>query len=79
MIKTLNETLAEEFDVEITKIVPEANIKEMLDLDSLALVDLVALIETTFDIKIKGQEILSVKTMGDLYDFLYIKLSNEYT
>lgn len=74
LIKQVNEALAEEFEVEIETITEDADIKETLDLDSLSLVDMVALIESTFGVKLKGQEITSVKTFGSLYDFIYERL-----
>ena len=69
LIKQINEVLAEEFEVEVETITPEANIKETLQLDSLSLVDMVA-----FSVKIKGQEVAAVKTFGSLYDFIYERL-----
>lgn len=76
LINKANEVLADEFEVEITDITPDADIKETLDLDSLSLVDMVALIETTFGVKIKSQEIANVSTFSALYDFLYGKMNN---
>ena len=74
LIERINEALAEEFEVEISDITPEANIKETLELDSLSLVDMVALIENMFGIKLKGQEFASIKTFENLYDFIYERL-----
>ena len=70
LIAKINETLAEEFEVEVSEIIPEANIKETLQLDSLSLVDMVALIESEFGVKIKGAEMLQVQTFQALYDFM---------
>ena len=70
LIAKINETLAEEFEVEMSEITPEANIKETLQLDSLSLVDMVALIESEFGVKIKGAEMLQVQTFQALYDFI---------
>lgn len=75
LISKANEVLAEEFEVEVTDITLDADIKDTLDLDSLSLVDMVALIETTFGVKIKSQEIANVKTFDALYDYLHGKLS----
>lgn len=74
LIQQINEVLADEFEVEVDTITPEANIKETLQLDSLSLVDMVALIESTFSVKIKGQEVASIKTFSTLYDFIYERL-----
>ncbi len=70
LIEKVNAALAEEFEKEITDITPDANIKETLELDSLSLVDMVALIEAEFGVKIKSQEIGGIKTFAELYDFL---------
>jgi len=73
LIAKINETLAEEFEVEVSEITPEANIKETLQLDSLSLVDMVALIESEFGVKIKGAEMLQIQTFQALYDFIVEK------
>lgn len=66
----IKSALAEEFEVEEDVITPDANIKSTLMLDSLSLVDMVALIENEFDVKIKGTELPSIQTFGSLYDYI---------
>ena len=63
-----------EFEVEESVITPEAPIKETLELDSLSLVDLVALIESNFGIKIAGSEVSNIKTFASLYDFVFDRM-----
>lgn len=75
LISKMNEVLAEEFEVEVEAITPDADIKKTLELDSLSLVDMVALIEDTFDIKIDGQDVSKIKTFSELYDFVAEKLN----
>lgn len=75
IIAKVNPALADEFEVEESKMVPEASIKETLALDSLSLVDLVVLIEKNFGVKVKGNEIAEVKTFDDLYNFILGKLN----
>ena len=70
LILKINEVLAEEFEVEVETISPDANIKETLMLDSLSLVDMVALIESEFGVKIKGTEVTTIKNFDDLYTFV---------
>lgn len=70
LIEKVNSVLAEEFEVEVSEISADKDIKTTLNLDSLSLVDMVALIEGEFSVKIKGTEMTSIKTFGDLYDFL---------
>jgi acyl carrier protein len=75
LISKINSALAEEFEVDESVITPDAPIKETLELDSLSLVDLVALIENNFGVKIKGTEVSQIKTFGALYDFVYERLA----
>jgi len=75
LITQVNDVLAEEFEIEVTDITPDANIKETLQLDSLSLVDMVALIESTFNVKIKGTEVAQVQTFDNLYDFIHDRIS----
>lgn len=77
LILKVNEALAEEFEIEVSDITPDANIKETLQLDSLGLVDMVALIENLFGVEIKGQDITSVKTFNSLYDFILEKIKQK--
>ena len=70
LIAKIDETLAEEFEVELSDITPEANIKETLQLDSLSLVDMVALVESEFGVKIQGAEMLKIQTFQALYDYI---------
>lgn len=70
LIEKVNTVLADEFEVEVSDIAADKSIKETLNLDSLSLVDLVALIEEEFSVKIQGSEMSSIQTFGDLYDYL---------
>ena len=70
LIAKINETLPEEFEVEVSDVTPEANIKETLQLDSLSLVDMVALVESEFGVKIQGAEMLKIQTFQALYDYI---------
>ena len=74
LIGKINSALADEFEVEESVITPDAPIKETLELDRLSLVDLVALIESNFGIKIEGTQVSSIKTFEALYDFVYERL-----
>ena len=74
LIGKINSALADEFEVEESVITPDAPIKETLELDSLSLVDLVALIESNFGIKIEGTQVSVIKTFESLYDFVYERL-----
>jgi acyl carrier protein len=70
IIAKVNSVLAEEFEVEESSITPDANIKNTLALDSLSLVDLVALIQYTYKVKIPAEDLPKVQTFNDLYDYI---------
>ncbi len=70
IIEKVISTLSEEFEVEQEVITPEAPIYETLQLDSLSLVDLVAVVQYTFKVKIPVTDLPNVKTFNDLYDYI---------
>lgn len=70
IVKQVNALLAQEFDVEESAIEPASNVKETLALDSLSLVDLVALVQQTYKVKIPVSELASIKTFDNLYDYI---------
>ena len=70
IIEKVISTLSEEFEVEQELITPDAVIYDTLQLDSLSLVDLVAVVQYTFKVKITVADLPSVKTFNDLYDYI---------
>jgi acyl carrier protein len=74
LIEKVNEILADEFEVNISEITSGANIKKTLQLDSLSLVDMVALIEDNFSVSIKGVEVANIQTFGSLYEFVFDRM-----
>lgn len=74
IIAKVNEMLAEEFEVEQSALLPDAQLKETLNLDSLSFVDLIALIQQTYDINIPVEDLPKVRTFNDLYDYIESRL-----
>lgn len=70
----VNTSLAEEFEIEDSLLTPDANIKTTLKLDSLSIIDLIAIVEDTFSIKTDVAEIKKVATLGDLYNYIQSKM-----
>lgn len=70
LIEKVNTLLSEEFEVETDVMTEDANIKQSLQLDSLSIVDMVALIENEFGVKIKPAEVSQLTTFGKLYDYI---------
>jgi len=74
IIEKVSEFLVEEFEVEASAILPDANLKETLDLDSLDYVDLVVVIEQNFGFKVKGEDFMDIVTFNDFYNYIDAKL-----
>lgn len=75
----VNEFLVDEFEVDINKIQPDANMRETLDLDSLDYVDLVVVIESNFGFKVVGEDFINIHTFENFYDYCYQKVSQKET
>jgi acyl carrier protein len=71
------EVLAKEFELDPTKMGPDATLYDDLGLDSLDAVDMVVVLEKTFGMKLTDEAALrSIRTMDDLHQFL-IRLKAE--
>ncbi|MDO4160874.1 MAG: phosphopantetheine-binding protein [Prevotellaceae bacterium] len=70
IIEQVNSILSDEFEVESSLFTPDANVKETLELDSLSLVDLVAIIQCTYNIKIPISDLRNIQTFDNLYDYI---------
>lgn len=77
LIQKINEKLAEEFEVDIELIRPEAPLMQTLELDSLDLVDMVVLIEHNFGFTLKAQDFIGIRTFQDFYDLIDAHVHNE--
>jgi len=73
----INAFLVEEFEVEPKKIVPDAILRETLELDSLDYIDLVVVIESTFGFKVKAEDFVGIVTFQNFYNFVAAKLDEK--
>ncbi|MCR4737303.1 MAG: acyl carrier protein [Bacteroidales bacterium] len=74
VIKTVNNFLVEEIEIEENLLGEEALLKEDLGIDSLDFVDIVVIVERNFGFKIKPEEMKDVKTLGQFYDYIANKV-----
>ena len=70
IIAHVNSLLAEEFEIEESEFAPDANLKATLNLDSINLVDLIALVQFTYKITIPVEDLKKIQTFTDLYDYI---------
>lgn len=74
IIEKIRTTLAEEFEVDIELIQPEAPLMQTLELDSLDLVDMVVLVEQNFGFNVTGQDFAEIKTFQDFYNLVITRM-----
>ena len=77
IIARINEVLADEFEVDIDIITPDAPLMETLELDSLDLVDVVVLIDSNFGVTLKGPDFVGIKTFDDFYNLINTKVNEK--
>ena len=70
IIEKVNNLLIEEFEIAEDLLTPEASLKSDLEIDSLDFVDIVVLIDRDFGFKPKAEELKTVKTLQDFYDYI---------
>jgi len=67
----INDFLINEFEIDESKLVPDAHLRDDLGLESLDYVDIAVIVEEKFGFKIKGEEMGDVATLDMLYDYIY--------
>jgi len=77
IIVKINSFLVDEFEVDAEKIIPGANLRETLNLDSLDYVDLVVIIESNFGFKVVAEDFIDIQTFQNFYDYVYRKVSEK--
>ena len=69
--KLVNEVFEESFEIEPSRLKPEAHIFEELGLDSLDIVDLVVALQKKFKVQIREDErVRKIRTLEDIYQFI---------
>ncbi len=74
VIARANAALAQEFELDVEQMQPEARFREELGLDSLDAVDMVVVLEQEFGIKIgKDPAIVAIRTVRDMHTYILTK------
>jgi len=77
IIEKINGFLSEEFEVDAAKITPGANLRQVLELDSLDYIDLVVVIENNFSFKLKPEDFVGIITFQDFYDYIISRVNSK--
>ncbi len=68
----INSFLVEELEIDASKIKDEALLKSEVGIDSLDFVDVVVFVSTEFGFKMQKQDMVSVRTLGDFYEYVSV-------
>jgi len=77
VINKINLFLIEKFELEPEQLKPEALLKTDLGIDSLDFVDIIVIIEKNFGFKVKGEEMATVRTLQDFYDYVMARVNSK--
>ncbi len=77
IIDRINELLSEEFEVDAFRMLPGANIRQVLELDSLDYIDLVVVVENNFSIKVKPEDFISIISFQDFYSYIISRVPSK--
>jgi len=77
IIKKTNAFLVEEFEVQEEKIMPRANLKDTLEMDSLDYIDLVVVIESNFGFKVRPEDFTGIESFQDFYDYVIARVQEK--
>jgi len=67
--------LVEEFEIDEELIRPDATWSD-IGIDSLDFVDIVVIIEKEFGFKLKGEDMVNIRTLGQFHEFIYNRYSS---
>ena len=76
VVETVNGFLIEEFELEPKQLVPEAVMKDDLDIESLDFVDIAVVIEKEFGLKVTSEQMIKIIVLDDLYNFILEEQKN---
>jgi acyl carrier protein len=77
IIEKINGFLVDEFEVDPGQITPSANLREVLELDSLDYIDLVVVIESNFGFKVKPEDFTHIDTFNTFYDYVIKRIEEK--
>jgi acyl carrier protein len=77
IIDKINGILSDEFEVNTDRMIPDANIRQVLELDSLDYIDLVVLVENNFSFKVKPEDFILIASFQDFYSYIISRVQSK--
>jgi acyl carrier protein len=68
--KLVKNYLVNDFEVPEEKISPEANLFENLELDSIDALDMIATLESEYNLKVDEEELKKIRTVNDIVNYI---------
>ncbi len=75
VVDIINGFLIEEFEIDEEVVRPDVTWSDM-GIDSLDFVDIVVIIEKEFSFKLKGDDMVNIRTLGQFHDYIYQRQLN---
>ncbi|MBK7098463.1 MAG: acyl carrier protein [Sphingobacteriales bacterium] len=79
IISITNSFLVDEFEADADAIKPKADLKVVLDLDSLDYIDLVVALENNFHFKVQPGDFAPLVTFQDFYNYIESQIARKET
>ena len=76
IVTIVNDFLIDEFELKEDQLIPDAKMKEDLDIESLDFVDIAVIIEKEFGLKVTSEDMVKIIKLEDLYNFILHHSSN---
>lgn len=70
VVDIINGFLVDEFEIEVDSINPDATWRD-IGIDSLDFVDIVVIIDKEFGVKLKGEDMVDIRTLGQFHELIY--------
>jgi len=77
LIDKINLFLSEEFEIDTDRMLPDANLRQTLDLDSLDYIDLVVVVENNFSFKVKPEDFSTIISFRDFYTYIISRVQSK--
>ncbi|MCO4748290.1 MAG: acyl carrier protein [Proteobacteria bacterium] len=77
VIARVDQLLLEEFELEPAQLVPEATLREDLDMDSLDALDLTVLLEKEFEVDISEDDLVKMRTVADVREYVRTRFAEK--
>ena len=77
IIEKIRTTQAEEFEIDVEQIQPDAPLMQTMELDSIDLLEMVVLIDKNFGITVTDKDFDGIKTFQDFYNLVISHMQKE--